>query len=366
MFDTRRVLRVMALLGSVALVATACGGGATPQSAASTNAATATAVATKPPDYNEAAETQKLYDAATAANETEVNFYGSINEEESKPLIDIWNKAFPKIKMNYIRSDETSLVNRILTEESSGKHSFDVLSTTTGHMMKNAGLALQYSAPNATLVDPDYKDKDGYWIGIYANWNIIQINTDKVKPGEIKSYEDIANPKWKGQVVIDDTDYEWYQGMVATRGQQQTDDLLKKIVATAGVKVLNGHGNLNDAITGGQYAIALNQYLNQPERSKRLGGPTNWIAVEPVVVQLGKIAVSKSAPHPNAAKLLEQFLIGTDAQKYLTGRGRITVRMDVPNDPPNLVTGLKKWSAPAPLVDPELAKIAAQFKAIFK
>ncbi len=365
MFDIRRISRVTAIFVSLILVSTACGG-ASSVAPTQTNAATATPVATKPPTFNEAAEQQKLYDAATAANETEVNFYGSINEEESEALIDIWNKTFPKIKMNYIRSDETSLVNRILTEEQAGKHSFDVLSTTTGHMMKSAGLALQYNAPNAQLVDPDYKDKDGFWVGIYANWNIIQINTDKVKPGEIKSYEDLANPKWKGQIVIDDTDYEWYQGLVATRGQQQTDDMLKKIVATAGVKVLNGHGNLNDAITAGQYAIALNQYLNQPERSKRLGGPTTWIAVEPVVVQLGKIAVSKSAPHPNAAKLLENFLVGTDAQKYLTGRGRITVRMDVPNDPPNLVSGLKKYSAPAPLVDPELTKVAQQFKAIFK
>ncbi|HEY6960205.1 MAG TPA: extracellular solute-binding protein [Candidatus Limnocylindria bacterium] len=365
MFDTRRVIRTIALIASLSLVSAACGGAST-QNTTPTSTVSATPVATKPPEFNEAAEQQKLYDAATGAGETEVNFYGSINEEESKPLIDIWNKTFPKIKMNYIRSDETSLVNRILTEESAGKHSFDVLSTTTGHMMKNAGLALQYNAPNAQLVDPDYKDKDGYWVGIYANWNIIQINTDKVKPGEIKSYEDLANPKWKGQIVIDDTDYEWYSGLVATRGQQQTDDMLKKIVQTAGVKVLNGHGNINDAITAGQYAIALDQYLNQPERSKRLGGPTAWVAVEPVIVQLGKIAVSKNAPHPNAAKLLENFLIGTDAQKYLTGRGRITVRMDVPNDPPNLVTGLKKWSAPAPLVDPELTKVAAQFKAIFK
>ena len=365
MFDVYRSIRTLTILVSIALVSAACGGAGS-TAPTQTNAATATPVGTKPPTFNENAEQQKLYDAATAANETEVNLYGSINEEESKPLIDIWNKTFPKIKLNYIRSDETSLVNRILTEEQAGKHSFDVLSTTTAHLMKNAGLALQYAAPNAQLVDSDYKDKDGYWVGIYANWNVIQINTDKVKPGEIKTYEDIANAKWKGQVVLDDTDYEWYAGLVATRGQQATDDLMKKIVSTAGVKVVNGHGNINDALVAGQYAIALNNYLNQVERSKRQGAPTAWIAVEPVVVQLGKIAVSKNAPHPNAAKLLENFLIGSDAQKYLTSRGRITIRTDVPNDPPNLVSGLKKYSAPAPLADPQLTQVANQFKAIFK
>ena len=82
-------------------------------------------------------------------------------------------------------------------------------------------------------------------------------------------------------------------------------------------------------------------------------------------MQLGKIVVSKSAPHPNAAKLLQNFLISTDGQTYLASRGRIITRTDVPNNPPNLVTGLKKYAA-APLVDPELSKIAAQFKTIFK
>lgn len=364
MLDARRLARTTAILASIFLVSAACGGGGT-QTATQTSAATATPVATKPAGFDEAAETKKLYDAAVAANETEVNFYGSINEEEAKPLIDIWTKAFPKVKLNYIRASESALVSRILTEAQAGKYVVDTLSTTSAHLLIPAGLALNYLPPNAQLVDPDYKDKDGAWIGIYANWNVIQINTDKVKKGEIKSYEDVANPKWKGQVVVDDTDYEWYQGLIKIRGQQGADDLLKKINAAVGVKVLDGHGTINDKVTAGEYAIALNNYLNQAERSKRLGGPTDWIPVEPVVVQLGKIVTAKNAPHPNAAKLLTNFLIGTDAQKYLAGRGRIITRTDVPNDPPNLVTGLKKVSSP-PLVDPELSTLAKQFKAIFK
>ena len=367
--------RAAAILAAILI--TACGGtsaapaaatsapAASRAPAAATSAPAAPALATKPPAFDEAASTKALYDAAVAANETEVTFYGSINESEAKPLLDLWAKAFPKIKNNYIRGDETALVSRILTEEQAGKHNFDVLSTTAAHLLIPAGVALKWASPNSALVDPAYKDPADMWVGIYANWNIIQVNTDKVKKGEIKTYEDIANPKWKGQVVIDDTDYEWYQGMVQVRGQAATDALLKKIIAATGVVVLNGHGTINDKITAGEYAIALNQYLNQPERSKRLGGPTDWVAVEPVVAQLGKIVASKSAPHPNAAKLLANWLVGSDAQKYLTGRGRITTRIDVPNDPPSLIQGLKKISSP-PLGGDELTKIQKSFQAIFK
>jgi iron(III) transport system substrate-binding protein len=359
-----RVARVLTIFVAALLVSAACGGGGG-QTATSTNPVSATPVGTKPPSFDEAAETKKLYDAATAANETEVNWYSTVNEEEAKPLIDIWNKSFPKIKLNYIRASETALMSRILTEEQAGKHNFDTLSSTSANLLKSAGLSLKYLPPNTQVVDPDYIDKDGTWYAIYANWNVIQINTDKVKKGEIKTYEDIANAKWKGQVAIDATDYDWYDGLVATRGQQPTDDLLTKVRAATGVVIVDGHGNLNDAVVSGQYAIALNQFLNQVERSKRQGAPTEWIAIEPVIVQLGKIAISKSAPHPNAAKLLANFLISTDAQKYFATRGRQLARIDVPNDPPNLVAGLKKFPAP-PLEGDALTTASKRFAAIFK
>src|SRR2546428_105919 len=183
--------------------------------------------------------------------------------------------------------------------------------------------------------------------------------------GTLIGYEDLANAKYKGQILVDNSDYEGCAGLVAIRGQQRTDDLLQKIVSTAGVTNLTGHGNINDKVVAGEFPIALNNYLNQAERSKRAGAPTEWIAAEPVVVQLGKYATSKSAPHPNAAKLLSNFLISFDAQKYLTSIGRITTRIDVPNDPPNLVSGLKKYAA-APMQSDQQNVIAAKMKQLFK
>jgi len=362
MVGGRSLPRPLALCAAILITLTACGGAG---SSSATPAASATPVATKPPTFDEAAEAKKLYDAAVAAKETELNFYGTINEAEAKPLIDIWNRAYPTIKLNYIRGDDNGLLSRVLTEEQSGKHNFDVLLGQNAHLLAAPGLSLSYLPPNAQLIDPDYKDKAGQWIGLYANWNVIQINTDKIKKGEIKGYEDLANAKYKGQILVDNSDYEWYAGLVAIRGQQQTDDLLQKIVNTAGVTNLTGHGNINDKVVAGEFPIALNNYLNQAERSKRAGAPTEWIAVEPVVVQLGKYAISKNSPHPNAAKLLSNFLISFDAQKYLTSMGRITTRIDVPNDPPNLVSGLKKYAA-APMQSDQQNVIAAKMKQLFK
>lgn len=227
MKESRRTVWI-ALVAAAALLVAACAGPspAAPQPSP-TPAPTATPVAS-PAALNEAAEEKKLYDAAVAANETEVNLYSSVNEREAKPLLDTWAKKFPKIKANYIRASESALVSRILTEAQGNKHNFDVLATTSTHFLVPAGLLLDWLPPNVALIPADLKDKGGQWFSIYTNWNVIQINTQKVKKADIKSYEDLLKPQFKGQLIIDDSDFEWYLGLVQTRGQQQTDDLSRR------------------------------------------------------------------------------------------------------------------------------------------
>lgn len=365
MKESRRTVWI-ALVAAAALLVAACAGPspAAPQPSP-TPARTATP-APSPAAFDEAAEEKKLYDAAGAANETEVNLYSSVNEREAKPLLDIWVKKFPKIKANYIRASESALVSRILTEAQGNKHNFDVLATTSTHFLVPAGLLLDWLPPNAALIPADLKDKGGQWFSIYTNWNVIQINTQKVKKTDIKSYEDLLKPQFKGQLIIDDSDFEWYLGLVQTRGQQQTDDLIKKIVSTSGVTVIDGHGAVSDKVVAGEFVVALNNYLNQAERAKRQGAPTDWIAIEPVVlITAGKAGVAKNAPHPNAAKLMALFLASAESQKYFASQGRQITRTDVPQDPPDLVKGLKTLTSP-PLSSKEQEDVAKKFKALFR
>jgi len=353
-------------LSILAVVVGSCGGGAPAGQPGGATTAPSPSVA-RPAGFDEAAEEKKLYDAAVAANETEVNLYSSINEQEAGPLLEIWTKKFPKVKANYIRASESALVGRILTEAQAGKHNFDVLASTTSHLLVPAGLALQYSPPNAALVGDDLKDKGGQWFSIYTNWNVIQINTQKVKKADIKSYEDLLKPQFKGQIIIDDTDYEWYQGLIVARGQEKADELIKNIVKTNGVAVIDGHGAIADKVIAGEYSVALNNYLNQAERGKRAGAPTDWIAVEPVtLITSGKVVVSKSAPHANAAKLMANFLASTDSQKYLAGRGRQITRSDVPQDPPDLLKSISKTYTASPMSAADTEAIGKKFKALFK
>ncbi len=362
------VLRVSTLAFVAALIVSACGGGTPAATTAPTTAPTsaASAAPSGAVAFDEAAETKKLYDAATAANETEVNLYSSINENEAKGFLDIWAKDFPKIKLNYIRASEDALVSRILTEAQANKPNFDAVATTTSHMLVPAGVALKYRAPNTTKIDADYMDKDGYWFSIYTNWNMIQINTTKVKKGDITKYEDLTKPQFKGQIMVDDSDVEWYRGLIDTMGQAKADKMIADIVKANGITVIDGHGTMSDKIAAGEYAVSLNNYVNQAERAKRDGAPVDWIAVQPVIViTAGKVVVNAKAPHPNAAKLLANFMASTSVHTYLAKRGRQITRSDVPLDPPDLLKGIRRYTAPV-LTAEESKTLGDKLRALFK
>lgn len=363
----KSVVRYPTIALVFALTFAACGGSATPT--ASTAPSATTAVTSAAPaasgKYDEAAAEKQLYDAAVAAHETEVNLYSSINEQEAGPLLKIWDQEFPKIKANFIRASETALVSRVITEAQGHKPNFDVLETTTSQLAADAGLTLKYFPPSAGLIPSSLKDPKGYWFSIYTNWCVVEFNTTKMKKSDITSYQDFLKPQFKGQIVIDSTEYDWYAGMVQEMGQDKADALIENIRKTNGITLINGHGTMNDDISSGQFAVTLTQYVNQAERSKRQKAPVDWLAIQPVtVITSGKVVVDKDAPHPNAAKLMADFLASTSAQKYLASRGRQITRSDVPQEPPGLLDGLKTWTAPV-LTPAENQTLAKKFKALF-
>jgi len=61
--------------------------------------------------------------------------------------------------------------------------------------------------------------------------------------------------------------------------------------------------------------IALNLYNYMPEQAKKKGAPIDWFALEPAFARSNAVGVAKRAPHPNAALLFYEYLLG-DAQQY--------------------------------------------------
>ena len=91
-----------------------------------------------------------------------------------------------------------------------------------------------------------------------------------------------------------------------------------------------------DQVIAGEYAMALQIFNHHAVISKKKGAPVDWIKMEPVTGSLSVVSITKGAPHPNAAKLLVDFIISTEGQKVFRDADYITADPAVPAADPGL------------------------------
>jgi len=70
-----------------------------------------------------------------------------------------------------------------------------------------------------------------------------------------------------------------------------------------------------DQVIAGEYAVALQIFNHHAVISAKKGAPVDWIKMEPATGTLSVLSIHKNAPHPNAAKLLADFIISKEGQE---------------------------------------------------
>src|SRR5438105_15209257 len=70
-----------------------------------------------------------------------------------------------------------------------------------------------------------------------------------------------------------------------------------------------------DQVIAGEYAMALQIFNHHAVISARKGAPVKWIPMQPATGVLSVVSIATVAPHPNAAKLFEGFLVHKEEQK---------------------------------------------------
>ena len=193
---------------------------------------------------------------------------------------------------------------------------------------------------------------------------MIAYNTELVpKEARPKILEDLLDPRWKDNLVMDTTDERWFTQTLDKLGEERGLAYMKKLAAQK-PQFRRGHTMMLQLLAAGEFPVNVIAYGYQMEFMKKQGAPLGWSADEPVTSTGRVISLAKHAPHPEAAKLFIDFAMSKVAQEEITKFNRVATRTDVPPDPPSLVEGLKM----AP-VKPELGKIlrnrTVQFRKIF-
>lgn len=163
------------------------------------------------------------------------------------------------------------------------------------------------------------------------------VNNDLVKPGEIKSYTDLLNPKWKGKIIINDP---------STTGPGQTWfamvslsslglDYMKAVAAQEPV-IIRDLRQQTEWVARGKYAVLVGAHHGATAEFMKAGAPIRYVLTTVggyAGSGTGSIALINKAPHPNAAKVFINWLLTREGQTVYSKAFLIqSARLDVPTD----------------------------------
>jgi iron(III) transport system substrate-binding protein len=320
--------RIAALLSVLLLSAASCGGGEDGESAELGVDEVIAAVEGLSGD----ARTQKLKELADAES-GDFSLYTSMTAGHDVTMAEAFEEAHG-IGVAVYRASTEAITQRLLEEEEVGFRGADVVDSNgvTMSILADEEILAPYDSPSrAGLVGGSVQDG---WIESRSNTFVVSWNTELVPPGEQpRSWEDLADPKWRGKVALEAGDADWYMGLRTYwvegegKSEQEADRLFEAIARNS--VVFKGHSALAQLLGAGEFHVVAANYLHIVKGSIEDGAPVAWEpAVEPLITRPEGIAVLRSARRPAAALLYVDWLLGP-GQEVIDELGRDSTRKDL-------------------------------------
>ena len=262
---------------------------------------------------------EKLVALAKQEGDT-MTLYTSMNTDTTDPVVSAFKDAYG-IDVGYYRASGDTILARILEEEKAGYHGSDVvqvnaLATVDLHQ---EGLLADYAPPSSDQLIPDTRFGD--WTAYEIDPLVLAWNTKLVEGADVpRSWVDLADPRWKGQVGIEVDDIDVYKTLHDVwRDQGKSEEEINKLFDGIGDNaiVVRGHSLLAELHAAGEYALAIN-YAHRLDQSIEDGAPLAWRpAVEPLIVEPQGMAVMRDTTHPAAAALFADWMLGPGQKIFL-------------------------------------------------
>jgi iron(III) transport system substrate-binding protein len=295
--------------------------------------------------YTGADREQRLL--AGAKKEGQLAMYTSAQADDMGVLTKAFEKKYG-VKVTIWRSGSEAILQRVITEARGGRFTVDVIETDGPELeaLHREGLLQPVRSPHLADIIPAAKPSHGEWVGTRLNVYALAYNTRTVKKEELpKSYDELANPRWKGRLGIESEDTEWLAGVLQQIGEQHGIQLFRSIVQTNGISVRRGHTLLAQLVASGEVPLALTVYNYKAEQMKNKGAPIDWFAIGKAVARPNGIGIPKKLPHPAAAVLFYDFELSEEGQRILASRDIVPTNRKV-------TTALSK--VPTLIVDPKV------------
>ena len=291
---------------------------------------------------------------ATPVAAQEVNFYTTREPGLIKPLLEAFTKV-SGIKVNTVFVKD-GLAERVAAE--GARSPADVLMTVDSGTLvelvdKGVTQAIKSMALEAAVPAP-LRDADGHWYALSMRARIVYASRDRVKLDAI-TYEELADPKWKGKICIRSGQHPYNTALIANlialRGEAVAEEWLKGLKANLARKASGGDrevardilGGICDIGIGNSYYVGLMRSGNGGPDQKRWGDAITTVLPRfkdgGTHVDASGAAVAKNAPNKdNAIKLLEYLVTDAAQDAYARLDFEYPIKAGAPVD--TIIAGL--------------------------
>jgi len=276
-------------------------------------------------------------DLAKAKQEGRMVFYTSWGPGDADYVVKAFEKKYAPLKVETVRASSERTLTRLLNEQRANTFLGDVVAVSglQSGILKNKGALDRYQSPEAANFPVDWRDPDGYGTGLHQTIYVIGYNSRLVAPETApKSYEDLLQPRWRGQLGWDSEEYYLFGALLKARGREKGLDYWRRLAAQQ-INFRKGYTLISELVSAGEFPVAVSLYQHRVDEYAEKGAPLQWVASNPLVGgDPNKISLLKHAPRPNAAKLFIDFMLSAEGQQLLQDKGRSPGRIGLgPRNP---------------------------------
>ncbi len=274
----------------------------------------------------------------SSAHAEQVVVYSARIEQLIKPMFDAFTKD-TGVQVKYTTDNEGALLARLKAE---GKNTpADILITTdAGNLWEAARADLLRPVDSEILeknIPPYLRDPQNRWFGLSVRARTLVYNTRNVNIDDLSTYEDLANPEWKGRLCLRTSKKVYNQSlvamMIAEHGEAKTEKIVRGWVANLATDPVSDDTRAMEFVAAGRCDVTLvNSYYygrlmkKTPELPIAIFWPNQNSSG--VHVNVSGAGITKFSKNPQAATKLLEYLSSEKAQNLFAD-----VNMEFPANP---------------------------------
>lgn len=256
-----------------------------------------------------------------ARREGGVRFSSTFSPTEFRNFIAPFRDRYPFIKVDYSKATAQQRETSILVAYKEGRYVADVISSYSGAyklFVEAQALDDLRGLPGFLNLGEASRSPQGFWVAYRRQFYCTAYNTNLVQASELpQRWEDIlTNPIWRnGNIGIGNIPQLWLLPLWGTNGESFVRDYIQRFFGVVRPQLRKeGASALVSLVVAGEFRMSIPASEYRVQNMVAKGAPVSFHCPDPVPASEPRMSILRGNPHPNAARLLTNWIISKEGQ----------------------------------------------------